>query len=54
MTVPIDYADPGGETIGLALLKDPAKLARMAVGARSVATPDAAEKLADLVERTAR
>jgi UDP-N-acetylglucosamine--N-acetylmuramyl-(pentapeptide) pyrophosphoryl-undecaprenol N-acetylglucosamine transferase len=37
-----------------ALLKDPERLARMAVGARSVATPDAAEKLADLVERTAR
>ena len=37
-----------------ALLKDPARLGRMAVGARSVATPDAAEKLADLVERTAR
>jgi UDP-N-acetylglucosamine--N-acetylmuramyl-(pentapeptide) pyrophosphoryl-undecaprenol N-acetylglucosamine transferase len=36
-----------------ALLKDPERLARMAVGARSVATPDAAEKLADLVERTA-
>lgn len=37
-----------------ALLRDPERLARMAVGARSVATPDAAEKLADLVERTAR
>lgn len=37
-----------------ALLKDPERLARMALGARSVATPDAAEKLADLVERTAR
>jgi UDP-N-acetylglucosamine--N-acetylmuramyl-(pentapeptide) pyrophosphoryl-undecaprenol N-acetylglucosamine transferase len=37
-----------------ALLKDPERLARMAIGARSVATPDAAEKLADLVERTAR
>ncbi len=37
-----------------ALLKDPERLARMAVGARSVATPDAAERLADLVERTAR
>ena len=37
-----------------ALLKDPERLGRMALGARSVATPDAAEKLADLVERTAR
>lgn len=36
-----------------ALLKDPAWLANMAKGARSVARPDAAEKLADLVERTA-
>jgi UDP-N-acetylglucosamine--N-acetylmuramyl-(pentapeptide) pyrophosphoryl-undecaprenol N-acetylglucosamine transferase len=35
------------------LLKDPAWLANMAKGARSVARPDAAEKLADLVERTA-
>uniref|UniRef100_B0T830 UDP-N-acetylglucosamine--N-acetylmuramyl-(pentapeptide) pyrophosphoryl-undecaprenol N-acetylglucosamine transferase n=1 Tax=Caulobacter sp. (strain K31) TaxID=366602 RepID=B0T830_CAUSK len=37
-----------------ALLKDPERLARMAEGARKVATPDAAEKLADLVVRTAR
>jgi UDP-N-acetylglucosamine--N-acetylmuramyl-(pentapeptide) pyrophosphoryl-undecaprenol N-acetylglucosamine transferase len=37
-----------------ALLKDPERLGRMAVGARSVATPDAAGKLADLVEKTAR
>lgn len=36
-----------------AMLKDPAMLTRMAAGARSVARPDAAEKLADLVERTA-
>jgi UDP-N-acetylglucosamine--N-acetylmuramyl-(pentapeptide) pyrophosphoryl-undecaprenol N-acetylglucosamine transferase len=36
-----------------ALLRDPAWLSRMAAGARSVARPDAAEKLADLVERTA-
>ena len=36
-----------------ALLRDPAWLTRMAAGARSVARPDAAEKLADLVERTA-
>jgi UDP-N-acetylglucosamine--N-acetylmuramyl-(pentapeptide) pyrophosphoryl-undecaprenol N-acetylglucosamine transferase len=37
-----------------ALLKDPERLARMAEGARKVAAPDAAEKLADLVEKTAR
>lgn len=36
-----------------ALLKSPEQLAKMAVAARSVATPDAAERLADLVERTA-
>ncbi|MFC3079558.1 undecaprenyldiphospho-muramoylpentapeptide beta-N-acetylglucosaminyltransferase [Phenylobacterium terrae] len=37
-----------------ALLKDPERLARMAASAKSVAQPDAAEKLADLVEETAR
>lgn len=36
-----------------ALLRDPAWLENMARGARSVAMPDAAERLADLVERTA-
>jgi UDP-N-acetylglucosamine--N-acetylmuramyl-(pentapeptide) pyrophosphoryl-undecaprenol N-acetylglucosamine transferase len=36
-----------------ALLKNPEQLARMAAAASSVATPDAAERLADLVERTA-
>jgi UDP-N-acetylglucosamine--N-acetylmuramyl-(pentapeptide) pyrophosphoryl-undecaprenol N-acetylglucosamine transferase len=36
-----------------ALLKDPAWLANMAAGAHGVAKPDAAEDLADLVERTA-
>lgn len=36
------------------LLNDPARLARMAQGARSVAAPDAALHLADLVEKTAR
>lgn len=36
------------------LLNDPVRLARMAQGARSVAAPDAAERLADLVEKTAR
>ncbi len=60
-------ADAGGAAVALedeltvdslagalnAMLKDPAMLARMAAGARSVARPDAAEKLADLVERTA-
>jgi UDP-N-acetylglucosamine--N-acetylmuramyl-(pentapeptide) pyrophosphoryl-undecaprenol N-acetylglucosamine transferase len=35
------------------MLKDPALLARMAEGARSVAKPDAAARLADLVELTA-
>jgi UDP-N-acetylglucosamine--N-acetylmuramyl-(pentapeptide) pyrophosphoryl-undecaprenol N-acetylglucosamine transferase len=36
------------------LLSNPARLARMAAGARRLARPDAAERLADLVERTAR
>ena len=36
------------------LLGDPAKLSQMAAAARSVAVPDAAARLADLVERTAR
>jgi UDP-N-acetylglucosamine--N-acetylmuramyl-(pentapeptide) pyrophosphoryl-undecaprenol N-acetylglucosamine transferase len=35
------------------LLTDPARLSRMAAAARSVATPDAAKRLADLVEATA-
>jgi UDP-N-acetylglucosamine--N-acetylmuramyl-(pentapeptide) pyrophosphoryl-undecaprenol N-acetylglucosamine transferase len=35
------------------LLTNPERLARMAAGSRSVAKPDAAERLADLVERTA-
>ena len=35
------------------LLADPDRLGRMAAAARSVATPDAAERLADLVERAA-
>jgi UDP-N-acetylglucosamine--N-acetylmuramyl-(pentapeptide) pyrophosphoryl-undecaprenol N-acetylglucosamine transferase len=35
------------------LLSDPQRLARMAEAARSVAVPDAAEHLADLVEKTA-
>ena len=36
-----------------ALLSDPTKLAAMSAGARSVAIPNAAERLADLVEATA-
>ena len=36
-----------------ALLGNPARLARMASAARGVARPDAAERLADLVERVA-
>jgi UDP-N-acetylglucosamine--N-acetylmuramyl-(pentapeptide) pyrophosphoryl-undecaprenol N-acetylglucosamine transferase len=35
------------------LLNNPARLARMSEGARAVAKPDAAERLADLVEKTA-
>jgi UDP-N-acetylglucosamine--N-acetylmuramyl-(pentapeptide) pyrophosphoryl-undecaprenol N-acetylglucosamine transferase len=35
------------------LLKNPARLARMAAASRSVAIPDAAERLADVVEATA-
>jgi UDP-N-acetylglucosamine--N-acetylmuramyl-(pentapeptide) pyrophosphoryl-undecaprenol N-acetylglucosamine transferase len=35
------------------LLSDPGRLARMAEASRSVAVPDAAERLADLVEKTA-
>ena len=37
-----------------ALAAEPARLAAMAKAARSVATPDTAERLADLVERVAR
>jgi len=36
------------------LINDPAGLAQRAAAARQVAQPDAAEKLADLVEKTAR
>ncbi len=35
------------------LLEDPARLQQMAAAARSVAVPDAAEKLADVVEQAA-
>jgi len=36
------------------LLSDPARLAAMSAAARSVAIPDAAQRLADLVEKTAK
>ena len=36
-----------------ALIEDPARLAAMAAGAKAVAKPDAANRLADLVEKTA-
>ena len=45
--------DSMAEALGR-LLGDPARLQRMAQAARSVAVPDAAEKLADLVEATAQ
>jgi UDP-N-acetylglucosamine--N-acetylmuramyl-(pentapeptide) pyrophosphoryl-undecaprenol N-acetylglucosamine transferase len=41
------------ETLG-ALLSDPARLTAMAAAARTVARPDAAERLADVVEAMAR
>lgn len=41
-------------TVLATLLADPPMLARMAAAARAVAKPDAAERLADLVEATAR
>ncbi|MFY8139798.1 MAG: glycosyltransferase, partial [Caulobacter sp.] len=37
-----------------ALLSKPERLEKMAAGARSAAKPNAAEELADLVEKTAR
>ncbi len=53
--IPEDKLTP--ETLAAALqrlFEHPADLARMAAAARSVAAPDAAEKLADLVEANAR
>ncbi len=44
---------PGLAALLTALLEDPARLARMAAAAAAAATPDGAERLADLVERTA-
>jgi UDP-N-acetylglucosamine:LPS N-acetylglucosamine transferase len=38
----------------LELLQDPAKLAEMSAAARCQAHPDAAAKIADMVERIAR
>ena len=37
-----------------AVLSDPARLAAMSAAARTAAIPDAVQRLADLVERTAR
>ena len=40
-------------TLIQALIEDPARLTAMAAGAKAVAKPDAADRLADLVEKTA-
>jgi len=55
--VVIDEDDLTVDTLGntlQALLSDPKRLAQMAKAAKSVAQPDAAAKLADLVEQVAR
>ncbi len=54
MILPEDQLTPESLAEVLArLFGHPADLARMSDAARSVASPDAAEKLADLVEKTA-
>ena len=49
-----DLSQPVLTSALMALLTNPRRLARMATAARRVAVPDAAERLADLVEATAR
>jgi len=48
-----ELTQPGLTELLGALLGDPARLSAMAAAARRTATPDAAERLADLVERVA-
>ncbi len=49
-----DLTQPALTSALAALLGNPRRLCRMAAAAQMVATPDAAERLADLVEKTAR
>ena len=49
-----DLTQPALTAALTALLCNPRRLAKMAAAARRVAVPDAAERLADLVEATAR
>ncbi|HEY4585800.1 MAG TPA: glycosyltransferase, partial [Brevundimonas sp.] len=49
-----DLSVDGLTTALTAILSDPAALAAMSAAARSVAIPDAAQRLADLVEAAAR
>jgi UDP-N-acetylglucosamine--N-acetylmuramyl-(pentapeptide) pyrophosphoryl-undecaprenol N-acetylglucosamine transferase len=49
-----ELTQPGLTQLLETLLGDPAKLSQMAAAARRTATPNAAESLADLVERVAR